>query len=141
MSTNQDNFLATAEAHGGVTRVSFARANSDHDGSHEGHAERMAQVSERVQLLDAKTTYASVNVSGGAEFADNGTILQATSEYGTPMQGGRITEDSFVRLLDVPIRIKDAVSMGLIVKEANGSFRIISAAGAANAEGTSSGKR
>ncbi len=123
---------------GGGVRVNFFPKQ---EGDSQDHAERMVKASERVQIREGgANSHMAVTVSGEAEFAGNGTILRATSESGMPMQGSRITEDSFVRLLDVPVRIKDAVSMGLVVKDPSGSFRVVSAAGAAGTEGTQSGK-
>ncbi|KAA0230367.1 hypothetical protein EDM76_11350 [bacterium] len=136
-NTNQDNFLATADAHGGLVRVSFSKPGTDTDGSRAGHTERMAKVSERVQTREGGAASLVQTTSAPAieGIAADGRIASARSQYGSARTGASITEGDLIDLGGLQVRIKDAIAAGVVVTNPDGSFSL---AGGAKGQ---SGKR
>jgi len=133
MSTNtQDNFLATAELHGGLTRVNFSKPGTDPDGSRAGHTERMAQVSEQrgVQTREGgSASYMSTTSAPAIEgVGPDGRIASARSQFGSARVGASITENDLIDLGGLQVRIGDAISAGVVVRNHDGSFSIAGSA-------------
>lgn len=127
---NTNDFLTTAESNGGLTRVSFSRSNTDHDGSRGGHADRMAQVSERVQIREGgAASYMSATSAPAIEgIAEDGRIASARSQFGSARTGADITEADLIDLGGLQVRIRDAISAGAVVRNHDGSFSLAGSA-------------
>lgn len=124
---SNDNLNVSAESlMGGSTRVQFSRSNGDVS-AQSSHNARMAEASERVSLLDAKTTRMSVTTGIGEAASSSGVITNAISTQGMPRAGSAITEESVIQIEGMPIKIGDAIKYGLAVRNANGTFSLVGA--------------
>lgn len=106
----------------GASRVLFTpKGHGDTD----QHAAAMIKAGERVQTLDATTTFVSVNTGHGNAASQDGTIRAAVSTSGMPRSGTSIDEDSLIEIEGIPVKIRDAIGMGLVSRNANGSFSLV----------------
>lgn len=118
--SNHDNLNATHETlDGGVTRVSISRPVA---GNTDDHAQRMVNMNVRTQ--DSRDTRMSVTTGIGEAASSSGVITNAISTQGMPRAGSAITEDSLINIEGIPVRIGDAIKMGLASKNANGTFSL-----------------
>lgn len=113
---------------GGGVRVSLFRENA---GDTAEHTERMVAASERVQLRHggANSHIAVTTAADGNGIAANGQIVAARSQQGMPRSGARITDQDLVDLGGVQVRIREAIAVGAVVRNADGSFSLAGSTG------------
>lgn len=117
---SSSNMNVTAETMmGGSTRVQFSKGQS---GNTDNHA--AAMLKRNVSTLDARDTFVSVATSHGNAANASGTITSAVTKSGMMRSGIAISEGDLINVQGIPMTIKDAVGMGIAVRNANGTFSL-----------------
>jgi len=112
---------------GGGVRVNLFHANA---GDSEHHAERMAKASERVQTRQGgAASHMAVTTASAEGIAENGQIVAARSQQGMPRSGARISDEDLIDLGGVQVRIREAIAVGAVVRNPDGSFSLAGSIG------------
>lgn len=112
---------------GGGVRVSLFRAPA---GDTADHTEKMVAASERVQLRQGgANSHIAVTTASAEGIAANGQIVAARSQQGMPRSGARITDQDLIDLGGVQVRIREAIAVGAVVRNADGSFSLAGSTG------------
>lgn len=109
---------------GGGVRVNLFHASGG--GDSENHAEAMIKASDRVQLRQGgAASYVYATSAAAVEgISEGGQILAARSQQGMPRSGARITDEDLIDLGGVQARIRDAIAVGAVVRNPDGSFSL-----------------
>lgn len=108
---------------GGGVRVNLFHASA---GDSTQHAEQMVKASERVQLRQGgANSHIAVTTAAAAEgISASGQIVAARSQQGMPRSGARITDHDLIDLGGVQVRIREAIAVGAVVRNPDGSFSL-----------------
>lgn len=90
----------------------------------------MVKASERVQLRQGgSASHAAATTAAGTEgISESGLIVAARTQQGMPRSGARITDADIIDLGGVQVRIREAIAVGAVVRNPDGSFSLAGSA-------------